>query len=154
MQVLSRVYILWEVTLTRQIKLLSIPTTNLIFFVVVSRTWVRNLRPSNTSGQHLMKPLVEKERLDCRLQRASSVNGWNCSSISTSSPSRYPRNAVPQIFAYEPKPGVFRNLNYPAFQSIRIEQVRTWNNQIIITRNTSYWYYILKTSNSSYFFVK
>ena len=62
-----------------------------------------------------MKPLVEKERLDCRLQRASSVNGWHCSSISASSPSRYPRNAVPQIFAYEPKPGVFRNLNYPAF---------------------------------------
>ena len=91
-----------------------------------------------------MKPLVEKERLDCRLQRASSVNGWHCSSISASSPSRYPRNAVPQIFAYEPKPGVFRNLNYPAFQSIRIEQVRSSNSLIIITRNTSYWYYICK----------
>ena len=73
-----------------------------------------------------MKPLVEKERLDVRLQRASSYNGWNCSSglsLSNSSPSRFPRHAVPQIFTYEPKPGVFRNLNYPAFHSIRIEQV-------------------------------
>ena len=93
------------------------------------RTWVRNLRPSNTSGQHLMKCFVEKERLECRIQRASSVNGWNCASglsMSSSSPSRIPRHAIPQIFAYEPKPGVFRNLNYPAFHSIRIEQVCTF----------------------------
>ena len=99
---------------------------NNIIFDIFSRTWVRNLRPSNTSGQHLMKCFVEKERLDCRIQRASSVNGWNCASglsVSSSSPSRIPRHAIPQIFAYEPKPGVFRNLNYPAFHSIRIEQV-------------------------------
>ena len=93
---------------------------------IFSRTWARNLRPSNTSGQHLMKCFVEKERLDCRIQRASSVNGWNCASglsMSSSSPSRIPRHAIPQIFAYEPKPGVFRSLNYQAFHSIRIEQV-------------------------------
>ena len=99
---------------------------NNIITDIFSRTWVRNLRPSNTSGQHLMKCFVEKERLDCRIQRASSVNGWNCASglsVSSSSPSRIPRHAIPQIFAYEPKPGVFRNLNYPAFHSIRIEQV-------------------------------
>jgi len=96
------------------------------------RTWVRNLRPSNTSGQHLMKCFVEKERLDCRIQRASSVNGWNCASglsVSSSSPSRIPRHAIPQIFAYEPKPGVFRNLNYPAFHSIRIEQIQSLDGQ-------------------------
>ena len=43
------------------------------------------------TGEHLMKCFVEKERLDCRIQRASSVNGWNCASglsMSSSSPSR------------------------------------------------------------------
>ena len=69
---------------------------------------------------------MDKERFDGRIHRASSVTGWHCPSgisVSTNSPSRLPRQAVPQIFAYEPKPGVFRNLNYPAFHSIRIEQV-------------------------------
>ena len=105
------------------------------FYINASRNWVRNLRPPNTSGQHLMKPLVEKERLDSRLQRASSYNGWNCSSglsLSASSPSRFPRHAVPQIFTYEPKPGVFRNLNYPAFHSIRIEQVSNFCNRFLL----------------------
>ena len=97
------------------------------FILVIYRSWVRNLRPSITSGYPLMKPLLEKERMEGRMHRASSITGWNFSanvSMSASSPScRYSRHAVPQIFAYEPKPGVFRNLNYPAFQSIRIEQV-------------------------------
>ena len=141
--------------MTRYLKLLSIPTTNLIFFVVVSRTWVRNLRPSNTTGQHLMKPLVEKERLDCRLQRASSVNGWHCSSISASSPSRYPRNAVPQIFAYEPKPGVFRNLNYPAFQSIRIAWLkRFFRGKLDIELGGIVSSYLMKLRNLPHFQLK
>ena len=93
---------------------------------ILFRTWVRNLRPSNISGQHLKKPMMEKDRVDSRIQRSSSVTGWNYSSgisVSANSPSRFSRLAVPQIFAYEPKPGVYKNLNYPAFNSIRIEQV-------------------------------
>ena len=73
-----------------------------------------------------MKPLLDKERLDGRIHRASSVTGWNFPSgisVPANSPYRFPRHVVPQIFAYEPKPGVFKNLNYPAFHSIRIEQV-------------------------------
>ena len=69
---------------------------------------------------------MDKERLDGRIQRASSFTGWNCPSgmsVAANSPYRFSRHVVPQIFAYEPKPGVFRNLNYPAFHSIRIEQV-------------------------------
>lgn len=86
------------------------------------------MRPSITTGHPLIKPLLERERIELRRHRASSITGLNSTpSISTSvgSPSfRFFRHAVPQIFAYEPKPGVFRNLNYPAFHSIRIEQVR------------------------------
>ena len=73
-----------------------------------------------------MNPLIDKDRLDGRIHRASSVTGWSSASgisAAANSPYRFPRHIVPQIFAYEPKPGVFRNLNYPAFHSIRIEQV-------------------------------
>ena len=92
----------------------------------VERSWVQTLRPLNTSGQHLMKPFIEKMSHDSRMQRSSSIGRWDRSSgISkgANSPSRYPRSTVPQIFAYEPKTGVYKNLNYPAFSSIRIEQV-------------------------------
>ena len=76
----------------------------------------------------MIKLLLERERVEIRRHRATSSNGLNCMqsiSASTGSPSsRLFRHAVPQIFTYEPKPGVFRNLNYPALQSIRIEQVK------------------------------
>lgn len=107
-----------------------------LFPLISVRPWGRQqqIRPSITSGHPLLKPLVEREcKYEGRIKRASSVAGWNCISNSSSTPSnstsskfggiKLSNHTAPQIFAYEPRPGVFRNLNYPAFQSIKIEQV-------------------------------
>ena len=96
-----------------------------------SRTWARSMRLSNTSSQQLARSSTEKRVLDSPAYRASSKTGWNCTAggILSYSPSIFPRNVLPQIFTYEPKPGVFRNLTYPAFNSIRIEQIQSLDGQ-------------------------